>query len=208
MDETHADRSKKLAVDGGAPLRTAPMPQRALFGQEEKDAVLALFEEAMCDGCSVLGYNGPQEENYCREFSEYMGGGFTDGVNSGTNAVYVALRALELEPFSEVIVPAVTDVGGISPVVLCNCIPVVADCAAGSYNIGAAEIEARLTEHTSAIIVAHIAGIPADMDPIMDLASRRGIPVLEDCAQAHGAAYKGRTVGTIGNIAVRTSCLK
>ncbi len=190
-----------LAINGGNAIRTEPFPLRKLFGQEEKAAALALFDEAMEKGHQVLGYNGPQEEAYCKEFSEFMGGGFADGVNSGTNAVYVALRALELEPFTEVIVPAISDPGGVMPVALCNCIPIPADCAPGSYNLGAREIEARITDRTSAIIVAHIAGLPVDMDPIMELASGRGIPVIEDSAQAHGAVYKGKKVGTIGDIA-------
>lgn len=198
---TAAKSDNQLAINGGTPIRTTPLPIRNLFGQEEKDAAISLFDEAMEKGPHILGYNGPQEEAYCKAFSEFMGGGFADGVNSGTNAVYVALRALEPEPFTEVIVPAITDPGGMMPIALCNCIPIPADCAPGSYNTGAAEIEAVITERTSAIIVAHIAGLPADMDPIMELAQKHNIPVLEDCAQAHGAVYKGRKVGSIGNIA-------
>jgi len=194
-------QESSLAVDGGPKARTTPFPLRKLFGNEEKQAVVELFDEAMEKGSCVLGYNGPREEAYCKEFAEFMGGGFADGVNSGTNAVYVALRALELEPFTEVIVPAITDPGGVMPVALCNCIPVPADCAPGSYNIGVRQIKDRMTERTSAIIVAHIAGLPVDMDPIMELASARGIPVIEDCAQSHDALYKGKKVGTIGKIA-------
>ena len=190
----------KLAIDGGKPVRTKPMPERMLFQREEKQAVTDLFNKAMREGHGVLGYNGPQEDNYCKEFAEFLGDGFADGVNSGTNAVYVALRALELEPGSEVIVPAISDPGGVMPVALCNCIPVAADTVEDYYNIGPNQIEEKLTDKTSAIIVAHIAGIPADMDPIMKLADSKGIPVIEDCAQSHGAKYNGRTVGTIGMI--------
>lgn len=190
-----------LAINGGDPIRNTPFPMRTLFGEEEKAAVTALFDEAMKNGHGALGYNGPQEDGYCKDFAELMGGGFADGVNSGTNAVYVALRSLEPEPFTEVIVPAITDAGGMMPVALCNCIPVPADCAPGTFNIGVDQIEARLTKRTSAIIVAHIFGTPADMDPIMELAASRNIPVLEDCAQAHGAIYKGKRVGSIGDVA-------
>jgi len=163
--------------------------------------VMALFDQAIEQGSDVLGYGGPQEQAYCQAFAESLGGGFADGVNSGTNAVFVALRALELEPFTEVIVPAVSDPGGVMPVVFCNCIPVPADSAPGSYNSGAEQIAARITERTGAIVLAHIAGIPADMDPIMELARARGLPVIEDCAQAHGATYKGKPVGSIGDVA-------
>ena len=191
-----------LAIDGGPKTRTDELPTRFLFGQAEKQAVMALFDQAIEQGSEALGYGGPQEQAYCETMSEMLGGGVADGVNSGTNALWVALRVLELEPFSEVIVPAVTDTGGVMPVPLCNCIPVPADCEPDSYNIGPEQIAARLTDRTAAIIVAHIAGIPADMDPIMALARDRGLPVIEDCAQAHGAVYKGRPAGSIGDLAI------
>lgn len=190
---------KKLAANGGIPVRTAPWPKRRLFNEEEKAATNALFDKCIASE-TVFNYNGEEEEAYCREFAEFFGGGFADAVNSGTSAIYVALRALGLEPFTEVIVPSVTDMGGVMPVPLINCIPIPADTAPGSYNIGPEQIAARITVRTSAIIVAHIAGQPADMDPIMEIARAKRIPVLEDCAQSHGATYKGRYVGTIGDI--------
>ena len=191
--------NRKLAVDGGTPVRTAPWPRRRLFGAEEKQAVVDLFDSAIASG-EAFGYNGPEEAAYCAEFSTYLGGGYADAVNSGTTAVYVALRALDLEPFSEVIVPPITDPGGVMPVPLMGCIPVPADAVPGSYNMGAEQIAARLTPRTRAILVAHIAGMPCDMDPILELARSRGLPVVEDCAQAHGAVYRGRMVGTMGAI--------
>jgi dTDP-4-amino-4,6-dideoxygalactose transaminase len=190
--------SSTLAIDGGAPVRTAPWPVRRLFGEREKAAVVALFDRAIAEGSHLLGYNGEQEQKYCEEFAAWLGGGFADGVNSGTNALYIALRALDLEPGSEVVVPPISDPGGFMPVPLCLCLPVVADAAPGSYNTGADQIAARLTERTRAIIVAHIAGIPCDMDPILRLANSRGLPVIEDCAQSHGATYHGRLVGALG----------
>lgn len=190
----------KLAVMGGSPVRTAPWPARRLFDDAEKEAAVRMFDAAIASG-EAFGYNGEEEEAYCREFAEFMGGGYADAVNSGSSAVYVALRALNLEPFTEVIVPSVTDMGGVMPVPLLNCIPIPSDTAPGSYNSGPDQIKARITERTSAIVVAHIAGQPVDMDPIMDIARSRGIPVVEDCAQSHGARYKGRLVGTIGDIA-------
>ena len=132
---------------------------------------------------------------------QFLGGGYADLVNSGTAALYVALGALELEPAGEVIVPPITDPGGVMPVALLNLVPVVADAWPGSFNAGPDEIEALLTPWTQAIVVAHIAGETAAMDPIMELAQARGLPVIEDCAQAHGAGYKGRPAGTIGTIA-------
>ena len=190
----------KLAVDGGAPVRSAPWPRRCLFGMEEKQAAIDVFDRAIEAG-EAFGYNGPEEQAYCAEFSAFLGGGYADAVNSGTTAVHVALRALEIEPFTEIVVPPITDPGGVMPVPLMGCIPVPADTAPGSYNTDAERIAARLTPRTRAILVAHIAGIPCDMDPILELARARGLPVVEDCAQAHGAVYRGRPVGTLGDIA-------
>ncbi|MBN2308664.1 MAG: DegT/DnrJ/EryC1/StrS family aminotransferase, partial [Candidatus Hydrogenedentes bacterium] len=194
------DAANALAINGGKPVRTEPFPPRNLFTEEEKQAAAALFDKSIASG-GAFGYNGEEEEAYCREFAAFLGGGYADAVNSGTNAVYVALRALDLEPFTEVIVPCVTDMGGVMPVPLMNCIPVPADVAPGSYNMGPEQVEARITDRTSAIVVAHISGLPADMDPILEIAKAKGIPVVEDCAQAHGAKYKGRLVGTMGDVA-------
>jgi perosamine synthetase len=191
---------EQLVINGGPSTFERSFPPRHLFGLEEKQAVVALFDRAIETG-QAIGYNGEEEETYCAQFAQFMGGGYCDAVNSGTSAVYVALRALEIEPFTEVIVPPVTDAGGVMPVALTNCIPVVADTNTHSYNTGPEQVEARITEHTSAIIIAHIAGIPVDIDPIMEIARSRGIKVIEDCAQAHGSRYKGRLVGTIGDIA-------
>ena len=192
--------TKKLAIDGGRKVRESPWPARRLLGEEEKRAVIALLDKAMASS-DVCGYNGEQEEAYCNQFARSLGGGYADAVNSGTSAVYVALRALEIEPFTEVIVPPITDPGGVMPVPLMNCVPVPADAAPGSYNAGPEQVRDRITRQTSAILVAHIAGIPCDMDGIMDVARSAGLPVIEDCAQAHGALYRGRAVGTIGDVA-------
>ena len=117
------------------------------------------------------------------------GGGYADLVNSGTSALYAALGALKLEAAGEVVIPPITDPGGAMPAALLCQVPVVADAAPGSFNAGAEQIAAVLTPHTRAIVVAHIAGEPADMTPILALAEERGIPVIEDCAQSHGARY-------------------
>jgi len=180
------NESPSLAIDGGPKVRKSDGVIRHLFGPEEKEAVMALMDSAIEQGSHLMGYNGKQEEAYCREFSEFMGGGFADGVNSGTNAVFVALRALELEPYSEVITSPVSDPGGIMPVAMCNLIPVPADSTPDFYNTSAEQIAERITPRTRAILVSHIIGCPIDMDPVMELAEKHGLYVIEDCAQAHG----------------------
>ena len=186
-------------VHGGPRARRFPWPSRRHFGHEERRVVMRLMDKEIRSGGAIV-YNGPEKAAYCREFAELLGGGFAETVNSGTNAVYVALRALDLEAGSEVVVPPITDPGGTMPVVMMNCIPVPADTSPGSLNTCAEEIAKVITDRTSAILVAHIAGQPLDMDPILALAAERGIPVVEDCAQAHGAMYKGRMAGTLGAV--------
>ncbi len=190
-----------LAIDGGEKVRSTPFPRRRLFGEEEKQAALALFDESIESG-NAFGYGGPEEQAYERDFGDFMGGGYADLVNSGTSALFVALHALELEVPGEVVVPPITDPGGAMPVALLNLVPVVADASPGTFHAGAEQIEAVLTPYTRAVVVAHIAGEPADMDPILELAGSRGLPVIEDCAQAHGATYKGKTVGSLGTLGV------
>jgi perosamine synthetase len=192
--------SRKLAIDGGTPVRATPMPARHLFGEEEKQAAVRLFDECLRTG-QVFGYGGAEEQAFEKEFAAALGGGFADGVNGGTTAVFAALGALQLEAGSEVVVPPITDPGGVMPVVMLNCVPVFADADPRTYHMSAASLEAVVTPRTKAVVVAHIAGEPADMDGILAVAGKHGLKVLEDCAQAHGARYKGQLVGTMGDIA-------
>lgn len=162
-----------------------------------------------CVPCSTqasgeaFGYNGPHETAYEADFVAMMGGnGYADGVNSGTSAIFACLGALSLAPGSEVIVPAISDPGAAMPAALLNCVPVVADTTDYSYNTGPAEIERVISPRTGAIVVAHLAGEMADIENIMALANNYGIPVIEDCAQAHGAVWKdGRPAGSFGSLA-------
>ena len=190
----------ELAIHGGQKTRIGPWPSRSLIGTEERDAVVALFDQAIASG-SAPGYNGPAEQAYCEAFAESLGGGFADAVNSGTTALYCALRALDLEPFTEVIVGPITDCGGMMPIPLLGCIPVVPDAEPGRYNTGPDQIAELISPLTSAIVVAHIGGEPIDMPAVMALARDRGIPVVEDCAQAHGATLNGQPLGTFGDVA-------
>jgi dTDP-4-amino-4,6-dideoxygalactose transaminase len=189
-----------LALNGGPAVRSAPWPGRGLIGPEEKAAVDAYLNDVIA-GPGYISYGGPEEEAYCREFCETLGGGYADAVNSGTTALYVALRALDLPALSEVIVGAVTDPGGLMPVPLLGLIPMIADSVPGRYNTGPEQVAELITPRTSAIVVAHIGGEPADMPGIMAVAERHGLPVVEDCAQAHGATIGGRPVGAFGTMA-------
>ena len=176
-------------------------PPRGHFGEEEKAAVDALLDEAIETG-TAPGYNGREEESYCAEFSTFLGGGFTDAVSSGTAGIYVALRALDLEPLSEVIVGAMTDPGGLMPIPLLNLIPMIADTAPRILQHGArgdrgTPLPQDLRHHGAAHRgrAGEYRGHHGDRKP-------RGIPVIEDCSQSHGALLHGRHVGTFGDIGV------
>lgn len=190
---------ENLAVNGGPKVKTTPWPSRGHFGVEEKAAAMKIFDDSIASG-NTFGYNGVQEENFCQEFAEFLGGGYADGVNSGTTAVHVALKALKPAPFSEIVVGAVTDPGGIMPIVEQSCIPVIADTVPNSYNTGPEQIEAAITPRTSAIIVAHIGGEPLDIEGVMAVAKKYNLPVVEDCAQSHAAKINGKYVGSFGDI--------
>lgn len=198
---TRQSKLEQLAIYGGPQVRSEPFPQRGHIGQEEKAAVDALFDRNIAVG-SAPGYNGEEENAYCEEFAAFMGGGYVDAVNSGTAGIYVALKALDLQPFTEVVASAVTDPGGLMPIPLLNVVPIVADAAPGSYNSGPEQIEPLISPLTSAIVVAHIAGEPADIEGIMAVAQKHGLPVIEDCSQSHGATVNGKLVGTFGDIGV------
>ena len=198
----NAESTDQLAIHGGPKVSPEGVTPRKLFGEEERREVMNLFDRAIAEGSHLLGYGGEQEELYCEAFCETLGGGYADGVNSGTNAVYAALGATDPPPMAEVVVPPISDPGGVMPVTMLNCIPVAADADSdAAYNTGAGEIEKVLSDKTHAIIVAHIAGIPVDMGPVLRLAEDHDLYVVEDCAQAHGARYRGRPVGTLGHVA-------
>ena len=190
---------KNLALYGGE--KAAPnLPARHHFGQEERAAALRIIDNAIANG-GAPGYGGPEEEAFGKEFAELLGGGYADAVNGGTTSVFVALRSLPIEPFTEIIVGPITDPGGIMPIVMMNCIPVIADSAEDSFNMSVDTVKAVYTERTSAIVVPHIAGEPVDMEPIMEFAREKGLYVVEDCAQAHAAKINGKYVGTFGDAA-------
>lgn len=197
----NSEAIKALAINGGKPaVEGWPYKARHHFGAEEKAACDRVLQAAI-DAGDAPAYGGAEEEAFCKEFAELMGGGYADAVSSGTDSVFVALRSVGIEPFTEVICGPVTDAGGMMPIVMMNCIPVVADSEPGSFNISLESIKKRYTKNTSAILVAHIAGEPADMEGIMAFAKEKGLKVVEDCAQAHGATINGKKVGTFGDAA-------
>lgn len=176
------------------------MPPRRLFGEAELQQVRAVFEHAWAIGTD-FGYQGPFEAAYTQAVVQWQGGGFADAVSSGTAALWLAALALELPAGSEVICSPVTDPGGITPLVALGLKPVLADSAPGSWRLAPESVQERITPRTRALLVTHVGGIPCDLDALLAVARARDLRVIEDCAQAHGARWRGQQVGTFGDCA-------
>jgi len=140
------------------------------------------------------------------EFASWVGSQNAIAVANGTLALDLALKALDISSGDEVIVTPRTFLASVSSVVTAGATPVFADVDLNSQNIEAAYIEKVITPKTKAVIVVHLAGMPAEMDLIMELSEKHGFYVIEDCAQAHGAKYKGRSVGSIGSVGCWSFC--
>ncbi len=194
------DRHMKLALHGGKPIRVTPLPERGTLSKEDVRDVTALLQESLKAQC-MPGYGGAKEVEFCQAFATMMGGGFVDGVSSGSMAGMAALVGVGVEPFGDIIVPPMTDAGPVMACIFLGCVPIPADGETRSFNVTAEGIAERLTKRTRAIMVAHIPGEPAEMEKIMQLADAEQIPVVEDCSQAHGATYDGKPVGTFGKAA-------
>jgi dTDP-4-amino-4,6-dideoxygalactose transaminase len=172
-----------------------------VFGQEEIDAVSQVLKSG-----HINYWTGKEGRLFEQEFAEYIGSKYAVALANGTVALELALESLGVGQGDEVVVTPRSFIASVSCVVTRGAIPVFADVDRDSQNITVESIKAVITPKTKAVIVVHLSGWPCDMDPIMDLAEQHGIKVIEDCAQAHGAKYKGRTVGTIGHISAFSFC--
>lgn len=171
------------------------------FTDEEADAVRRVILSNR-----VNYWTGMEGRDFEREFAAWCGSRYAVALSNGTVALDVALHALGITQGDEVIVTPRSFIASASCVVNVGAKPVFADVDECSGNITAATIEPCITSRTKAVICVHLAGWPCDMDPIMALAKRYDLQVIEDCAQAHGARYKGRSVGTIGNVGAWSFC--
>lgn len=145
--------------------------------------------------------SGHEDEAFERAFAEYCTTKYAVGVGNGLDALVLAMQALEIGPGDEVIVPSNTFIATVLAVTKVGAIPVLCEPNIDTYNIDVHEIEKKITCKTKAIIPVHLYGQPADMDAVMSIAHKHKLLVIEDCAQAHGALYKGKKVGSFGDCA-------
>jgi dTDP-4-amino-4,6-dideoxygalactose transaminase len=188
----------KLAVLGGDPIvpHGAIEERWPLVQDEDIEAVVACLK-----GGRLSWINNDEVPALEREWAEYVGSRHCLALNSGTAALHAAVAAVGVEPGDEVLVPALSFLASASAVIHHQGLPVFVDVDPRTFNLDPALIEERITGRTRAIIVVHLHGLPADMERILEVARRYGLAVIEDVAQAHGARYRQRKVGSLGDAA-------
>lgn len=169
-------------------------PMEAELDKELRDAFNRVFTRSWY-------IEGEEDEAFEKAFAEYCDSKFCIGVGNGLDALFLALKALEIKEGDEVIVPSNTYIATALAVTYVGASPVFVEPDIRTFNIDPTRIEEAITEKTKAIMPVHLYGQPCDMDPIMEIAKKNGLFVVEDCAQAHGATYKGKVIGSFGDVA-------
>ncbi|MFC4802967.1 DegT/DnrJ/EryC1/StrS family aminotransferase [Neobacillus sp. GCM10023253] len=186
--------TNQLAIHGGPKTKTTPFGTGNRFGEEEvKELIEALNQN------TLFYHFGKKVNQFLEDFNNMHGVKYSVATSSGTAAIHVALGAAGVTVGDEVITSPITDQGTVIGILYQNAIPVFADLHPYSFNLDPKSIEEKITEKTKAILVVHLAGNPCDMDPIMEIAKKHNLKVIEDCAQSYLTRYKGRLVGTIGD---------
>ncbi len=182
-------------------VRKTPLPAWPHFEDDEIRAAMAPLQSG-----KVNYWTGQEGRLFEQEWAEFCGTQYAVAVANGTVALELVLYALGVGPGDEVVVPSRTFIASASCAVMRGAVPVVADVDPVSQNLTAETVAAVLTPRTKAVVAVHLGGWPCDMDSIMELAREKGLFVIEDCAQAHGATYKGRPVGSFGDAAAFSFC--
>lgn len=197
---------KKLAINGGTPLRTDLFPAYNTIGKEEKEAVMKVLDSGNLS--QFLGawhkdfYGGPTVQQFEKSWAQSFSAKYAISVNSNTSGLFTAIGACGIKPGDEVIVsPYTMSASALAPIIY-GAVPVFADIDYDNFGLNPESIEKCITPRTKAILVVHIFGNPAKMDEIMAIAKKYNLFVIEDCAQAPMAKYKNKYVGTIGDIGI------
>jgi perosamine synthetase len=175
-------------------MKTIPVAQPVL-GDRERENVLDALQAG-----AISGFYGSYIGRFEREFADYCGCAHGVAVSSGTAALHVALAAVGVGPGDEVLVSTLTNMATFFAVHYQGATPIPIDIETDTLNLDPRLLEARITPRTKAILVVHLFGHPVDMDPVLGIAEKYGLTVIEDCAEAHGAEYRGRKVGSLGTV--------
>lgn len=189
-----------LAIDGGTPVRTRPLPGWPQPSEAAAQAVADVVRSGR-----INYWTGDRGRLFERRYADSLGREHALALANGTVALELALRAFRIGPGDEVVVPARTFIATASACVATGATPVVADVDRDSGTMTAQTLEAACTARTAAVIPVHLGGWPADMDALLEVATARGLVVIEDAAQAHGAVYRGRPAGALGSHAAAFS---
>ena len=183
------------AIAGGKPVKTTPYRKEPRYDESERRQVV----EALDQG-TLFYAHGKKVMELERAFAAKCGAAHAIATSSGTAAIHAALMAAGISPGDEVIVPPITDIGSVLPILWQGATPVFADLDPVTYNLDGKSVAPRITERTKAILAVHLAGTACEMSALRELAGARGVVLIEDCAQAHGCTYDGRAVGTFGRM--------
>jgi len=200
------ENREKLGILGGEPVRKEPFPPYPVIGEEEVAAVNEVLKSghlssfAASRGPEFLG--GRKVREFEEKFAEYHGVNYAIAVNSATAGLHISLAAAGVGPGDEVIVPPYTFTSTATSVLMHNAIPVFVDVDPKTFCLDPEKVVDAVTPSTKAIIPVHLLGHPAEMDSITRVANEHDLTVVEDCAQSPGAKYKGKLVGTIGDLGV------
>lgn len=196
----------ELALLGGTAIRTKPYAPHVTTGDEEEKAAIKVLKRGLLSEFEGTNnqyfFGGEQIKLLEKEWAEKFKVKHAISFNSATSALYASIGACEIGPGDEVIVTPYTMTATATSILVYNAVPVFADVELAHYNLDPKSIEEKITPYTKAIFVVHIFGHPADMDPIMKIAKKHNLKVIEDAAQSAGALYKGKLTGTIGDIGV------
>lgn len=183
-----------LASLGGTPVRTRPFPTWPVYDEQEIQGLHQALENGVWSSA-----DGPNKQRFEQQFAAFHGAKHAVGVTNGTISIELALQALGIGSGDEVIVPPYTFLATASAVLKVNATPIFADIDPNTYCIDPGAVEAAITSRTRAVICVHLGGHPSAMDELLALKQKYGIAIVEDAAHAHGAAYRGRKVGAIGD---------
>ena len=186
---------EKLAIHGGEKAKKVPYGTGNRFGKEELDMLGKALEQN-----TLFYWLGDMTKSLCTKFADKYGMKYCVATSSGTASIHTALGAIGLEPGDEVITAPITDLGSVIGILYQNAVPVFADLDPHTYNMDPKAVEAKITDKTKAIVVVHLAGCAAPIDEIVEIAKKHNLYVIEDCAQSYGCTYKGKKVGTFGDI--------
>jgi perosamine synthetase len=189
------DVTEKLAAEGGTPAIKTPIAHRKRHGEAEKH-----YLNEVIDSDTLFFFLGTKVRELERRFAALYGKKHCIACSSGTASLHIAIGALQLTPGTEVIIPAITDMGSLTGLLYQGLVPVFAEVESDTLNMDPASVRAIMTAKTGAIIAVHHAGLAANLDAILEIGATFGIPVIEDCAQAYGCKWDGELVGRRGLI--------